>query len=130
LLKELVAGGATVFLSSHILGEVSKICNRVAIIHKGKLVNEFKSGELEQQLNKKLIVNTLDNLRAAELLISNGFQVGQRNDQTLEVLTQDAIRAPENVSKFLSDAGFPPRHISVYQEDLEEYFLRIITTHS
>jgi ABC-2 type transport system ATP-binding protein len=37
-LKEAVAGGATVFLSSHILSEVEKSCDRVAIIREGRLV--------------------------------------------------------------------------------------------
>lgn len=38
LLKNYVDGGGTVFMSSHNLGEVEKVCNRVAIIRKGKLV--------------------------------------------------------------------------------------------
>jgi len=38
VLKEAVAGGATVFLSSHILSEVEKTCDRVAIIREGRLV--------------------------------------------------------------------------------------------
>ncbi len=38
ILKEAVAGGASVFLSSHILSEVEKTCHRVAIIREGRLV--------------------------------------------------------------------------------------------
>ncbi|MDA8238465.1 MAG: ABC transporter ATP-binding protein [Chloroflexi bacterium] len=38
ILREAVAGGATVFLSSHILSEVEKSCDRVAIIREGRLV--------------------------------------------------------------------------------------------
>ena len=38
ILKEAVAAGATVFLSSHILSEVEKTCDRVAIIREGRLV--------------------------------------------------------------------------------------------
>lgn len=38
ILKEAVAAGATVFLSSHILSEVEKTCDRVAIIRDGRLV--------------------------------------------------------------------------------------------
>jgi ABC-2 type transport system ATP-binding protein len=43
-LGEAVAGGATVFLSSHILSEVEKSCHRVAIIRDGRLV---KTGTVE-----------------------------------------------------------------------------------
>ena len=38
LLKDLADQGATVFLSSHILGEISKVANRIAIIHAGQLI--------------------------------------------------------------------------------------------
>ena len=38
ILREAVGGGATVFLSSHILSEVEKSCDRVAIIRDGRLV--------------------------------------------------------------------------------------------
>ncbi len=38
LLKKYVDGGGTVFMSSHNLNEVEKVCNRVAIIRKGKIV--------------------------------------------------------------------------------------------
>jgi ABC-2 type transport system ATP-binding protein len=38
ILREAVAAGATVFLSSHILSEVEKTCHRVAIIREGRLV--------------------------------------------------------------------------------------------
>ena len=40
LLREFAHKGSTIFLSSHILGEISKIANRIAIIHKGKLIQE------------------------------------------------------------------------------------------
>ncbi len=38
LLRDLVAEGCTAFLSSHILGEVEKVCDRVAIIREGRIV--------------------------------------------------------------------------------------------
>jgi ABC-2 type transport system ATP-binding protein len=128
LLKELVAEGATVFLSSHILGEVAKICNRIGIIHEGRLITELYSTELECQLRKKLLVNTLNNDGAIELLTNKGFHVEQTNNQTLEISTENAISAPESISKLLTDAGYPPNHVSVHKEDLEQYFLRIVTT--
>lgn len=128
LLKELVAEGTTIFLSSHILGEISKICNRIGIIHKGKLINELYSSQLEMQLKPKLLVNTLNNIEVMEMLRSKGHDVDQRNDRALEIFDGDAISAPERISQFLCEAGYPPTHISVHREDLEEYFLRTITT--
>ncbi len=46
-IKEEREKGKTVFLSSHIFHEVDAVCDRIAIIRKGKLVSEFRSDELK-----------------------------------------------------------------------------------
>ena len=46
--KELAAKGKTVFLSSHILAEVEKLCDRVSIIKDGKIVESGSMRELQQ----------------------------------------------------------------------------------
>ncbi len=50
LLVDLVAKGVTVFLTSHILEIVEKLCSDVAIIHRGRLVAQGKIGELRSPL--------------------------------------------------------------------------------
>jgi ABC-2 type transport system ATP-binding protein len=46
LVRRLAAQGITVLLSSHLLGEVEELCNRVAIIRKGRIVYEGRLGDL------------------------------------------------------------------------------------
>lgn len=46
--RELAARGGTVFLSSHILSEVQKLCDRVTIIREGRVVGSGRLGELRQ----------------------------------------------------------------------------------
>lgn len=46
LLLDLVKGGATIFLTSHVLEVVERLCDRIAIIHEGRLVAEGKLEEL------------------------------------------------------------------------------------
>jgi ABC-2 type transport system ATP-binding protein len=48
LLHDQVRQGATIFLTSHVLEVVERLCDRVAIIHEGKLVMEQAIGELRQ----------------------------------------------------------------------------------
>lgn len=48
LLLDQVRRGATIFLTSHVLEVVERLCERVAIIHEGKLVAELATGELRQ----------------------------------------------------------------------------------
>jgi ABC-2 type transport system ATP-binding protein len=46
LLRELAAGGTTVFLSSHLMGEVEQVCDRAAVIVRGHLVEEGPTATL------------------------------------------------------------------------------------
>jgi ABC-2 type transport system ATP-binding protein len=48
------AGGVTVFFSSHILGEVQRLCNRVGIIREGKIVETSDIRTLQQNNYKKV----------------------------------------------------------------------------
>lgn len=128
LLKELSKNGSTIFLSSHILGEVAKVANRIGIVHEGKLIKELTSNELNDQLIKKVLVQTSDNARAIELLKSMNHKVALSEDDDIEILDGKAIKQPENISKFLVEQGLPPRQVRLFTEDLEMFFLRTIRT--
>lgn len=54
--------GATVFLSSHILGEVQKLCNRVAIIREGHIIKIEDIKAMRQDTYKKVYVKTNKNI--------------------------------------------------------------------
>ena len=73
LIKEENKRGATVFFSSHILGEVQKMCNRVAIIKDGSIVNIQDIKTLQKDNYKKIEVSAadLDDKRFAVTGVSN-----------------------------------------------------------
>lgn len=73
LIKEENKRGATVFFSSHILGEVQKMCSRVAIIKDGSLVNIQDIKTLQKDNYKKIEVSAadLDDKRFAVAGVSN-----------------------------------------------------------
>jgi len=56
LLKELVKMDKTIFVSSHILAELGDICNRVAIIEKGKLLATGSIDDIRQQLGSGRVI--------------------------------------------------------------------------
>jgi len=124
LLQSLAAKGTTIFVSSHILGEIAKIASRIGIIHEGRLIKEVMSNELEEEVIRRVIVDTGDNEQAAAILRSAGYTVSQK--QKLELTDESVIREPERVASLLVEKGSPPRELSHYVEDLEHYFLRTI----
>ena len=62
LLLDLVKGGATIFLTSHVLEVVERLCDRIAIIHEGKLVVEGTLDELRRGGETGAASETLEDL--------------------------------------------------------------------
>jgi ABC-2 type transport system ATP-binding protein len=122
--------GITIFISSHILGEISKLATRIGIIHNGKMIREAGVEDLQSSRKRNLHINTLDNKRAGELLKIEGYTGIEAKNGIIEIQDETAMEYPEKISSFLSGKGLPPRRISVEEEDLEHYFFRIIKNHN
>ncbi|MDU4694729.1 MULTISPECIES: ABC transporter ATP-binding protein [Paenibacillus] len=121
--------GVTVFISSHILEEISKIATRIGIIHRGALLQELSADEFEQLRQKRLYVGVYDKTEAAKtILINEGYPVRMIENGWLEVSDDRAIQQPERVAKLMTDAQLPLALLKVEEEDLEAYFLKTIGT--
>ncbi len=124
--------GVTILLSSHILGEISKFATRIGIIHNGKMVREVDADKLEEQLHRRLIVDTTDNAKARAVLETAGYTVEQADSGSdspqLHLKGEQAMNHPEAIAILLVDNGCPPSLLKPDEEDLEAYFLRVIRT--
>jgi ABC-2 type transport system ATP-binding protein len=118
--------GVTVFLSSHILGEVAKLATRVGVIHAGRLVEELPAEELERRCRRRLIVDAPERHVAQQALARAGYAVRIAEHGVLETLDERALAHPEHVAELLVREGAPPSRLSVEQEDLESHFLRLV----
>jgi ABC-2 type transport system ATP-binding protein len=126
-LKNLVRNqGTTIFLSSHILSEIAKLATRIGIIHEGTLVKEINTHELDNQIIKKLRINTIDNIKALQLLNDKGFNALISQDAVIETYDMKAILQPESIATLLVNEQIAPKLLKVIEEDLESYFLRVI----
>lgn len=130
LIMDLVENSdVTVFISSHKLEEISKMSTNIAIIHSGKLIKNLSIRELENQLKKSLILDGKDRMAMKTILTKAGYKVHteDRSSTPLQILDDYAVNNPDRIAKLLVDAGYPPTLLKVEKEDLEMYFLRIIT---
>src|SRR5579875_922034 len=64
LVKRLAAQGITIVLSSHLLAEVEEVCNRVAIVQRGRIVYEGQIAELKRAAGMTYRLSTTDDQRA------------------------------------------------------------------
>jgi ABC-type multidrug transport system ATPase subunit len=123
LLVELVAGGTTVFLSSHLLAEVELVCTRAAIVDRGRLVAQDRVEALLGPTGR-VLVTTPDVGAAADLARAlPGVRLGERRPDRLAVHL-DGI-APEALNRRLVDGGVRVRELVVERPTLEDVFLRL-----
>ena len=115
--------GMTIFMSSHNLTEVDKLADRIGIIHKGKLLEELDADKLDAIRAKQLIVDTHDLVKACAALES--FDVQKISEHRIAIKDLRAIEAPDAIATLLVNAGSPPYHLAIEQENLEDYFLKL-----
>jgi ABC-2 type transport system ATP-binding protein len=120
--------GTTVLMSSHILTEVDRLATRVGIVHRGRMIEEQSAAELERRRDRRLRIGARDPAAAAAVLRRAGFNPQPASDAAptlLELREPRALDAPDTVAKLLADAGAPPTHLVIVQEDLEQHFMRL-----
>jgi ABC-2 type transport system ATP-binding protein len=116
----------TVLLSSHLLSEIEQLCNRVGIIHEGRLLYEGGPEALVTPTSTYRI--RVDDLsRAFELLTSEpGVTVSRNGDSFLRLdADKESIAA---VNALLVNKEIKVYELSPAQETLEEAFLRLTKT--
>jgi ABC-2 type transport system ATP-binding protein len=115
LLKEQVKKGSTIFLSSHNLSEVEKICHRLAIIRKGE-IKKVDSIENMRKMLKKRLMFTLS--KDAGEFVLPGAEFLTRQDLAYEYLISGDIR--EVLQKL---ANLPVIEVVMPEPGLEEIFM-------
>jgi len=129
LIEEENKKGRTVFISSHLLSEVEKLCSKVAIINKGKLLAEDSMDNLRRKLTDFVQIEVeltevskdiLDTLRSLDF-IKEIHQ--EKNVLTIKVTTDKDHRA--DISKAIAQKGGVVLGIKTLGMSLEEAFITI-----
>ncbi len=125
ILERLNKQGITIFISSHILGELSKIATHYGIINEGVLVEELTAEELMAKRQSYLQINVANASGALELLKKelNTTKYELINENELHLLDMQDTGA---VNYILSKNDFKVREIFLHHQDLEEYFLELM----
>ena len=122
LLIDLNAAGTTIFLSSHLLGEVELLCTRVGVLDRGRLVLQEDLAVIQAPTGR-IIVDSPDAARAAALL--NG-RVEAREGSRLVVRHDD----PAALNARLVADGIRVTEMAAHRRSLEEVVLEITSAGS
>jgi len=119
LLREAKAGGATIFFSSHIIGEVEAIAERVAIIRQGVIVEEAEPSRLVNMALRRIWVRFRHPVDPEPLAHVEGVSLLSRDDDSGVTLQVEG--EVDGLIKAL--AAFPVSDLQTEHPSLEEVFL-------
>jgi ABC-2 type transport system ATP-binding protein len=121
ILYELRQAGKTIFLSSHILPEIEKICQRVAIIRAGKIVALESIQVLKQQYPRRLKLILKNGEEIVPPIIPNARLIKQKGCEFNYLVSGDVRELLSHVLELpVADIIFP-------EPDLEDIFLKYYT---
>lgn len=126
-------GKSTVFFSSHILTDVDRICDEVAVLHKGKLLVQSPTQSLKEQYAQPVITievesdgSALSNLLSQEPYV----QRVDLQENRAKALVSDLALAKERLPMLLAQARLPLLLYEVTLPTLEDVFVKLIEKES
>ncbi|TMC97464.1 MAG: ABC transporter ATP-binding protein [Chloroflexi bacterium] len=122
LIKDIGQGDRTVLLSSHLLGEVEQICDRVGVIKNGHLV---KQSTVQELLGEEGVLVRAEPADQAQELLTKMFgpeAISRQNGAIhLKVKPENSIE----INRRLTDAGIGVSELRPFERSLEEVFFQL-----
>ncbi|NMM63041.1 ABC transporter ATP-binding protein [Clostridium sp. P21] len=116
----------TILISSHILGELTKIATKYGVIHKGVLIDEFQAVELEERCKKCLTIIVSNSEKAAYVLKNNINSSDFKVFDEGKICIYDYLDIPEQINKELVENGVLVSRICLEGNDIEGYFVKLM----
>ena len=115
--------GATVLISSHILGELEKIATHYGIIRGGKMVQELSAKEMEARSRVFTSIKTKDTVGAEKVLRAR-FSNVENIDGGIRVYDEDSV---EKIVNVLMESGHVVSEVVKNKVGLEEYYVQLMS---
>ena len=128
-IKGFVGEGRTVILSSHLLDEVEKTCQYVAIVDSGKIIVQSSIAELAQRGKIQIIVSTSQPDAVSSLVTQvQGVESSSIVGETLVITPLDNVDSKllaSTLNKYIITSGYDIFGLSIQLQRLEERFLEV-----
>ncbi|MFF3311333.1 ATP-binding cassette domain-containing protein [Streptomyces sp. NPDC002952] len=131
IIRELVTGGVTVFLTTQYLEEADELADRIAVLHDGRIAAEGTAKEL-----KRLIPGGHVRLRftdpAAYRSAAAALSEATRDDEelALRIPSDGSQRELRSILDWLDSAGIEADELTVHTPDLDDVFFALTDSHT
>ncbi|GGX41750.1 ATP-binding cassette domain-containing protein [Streptomyces noursei] len=126
IVRDLVADGVTVFLTTQYLEEADQLADRIAVLDGGRLVAEGSADELKRRIpgsHIRLEFMDAEGLESAARILD----AASRDEKTLglRVPTDGSVHSLRNLLDQLDEALLEPAKLTVHTPDLDDVFLAL-----
>ena len=125
--RKLNEQGVTIVLTTHYLEEAEELCDRIAIIHHGRVIANEPTRELVAKAKEKAVVVTFDR-DIIEVPVNDCFEnIALLDERTLEIIyRKDKVNAGEVLASLTSE-GRGIVDVRTREPDLEDVFLSLVS---
>ncbi|SEB62058.1 ABC transporter ATP-binding protein [Paenibacillus sp. GP183] len=135
-IRMLAEGGLSLFVSSHLLSEIQQLCDRVAIISHGQVIQVGKVDELIDQAGGKVVWTVAPGEVALKLIQESPYvqaieeqntedQIAIGSANNMSIVTQMNVESVPELSRFLVEAGVSLFSVEIKNPTLEDLFLSL-----
>ena len=127
-IRELAAGGTTVFLTTQYLDEADELADDIAVLHQGRIVASGTAGELKKLVPGGLIELTFhdeETRDAAAEVLGESYAHTEGEGATLTITTDGSVAEVAGIFVVLRDARIEPTEFSQKVATLDDVFLKI-----
>ncbi len=125
LRKTVTEGGRSVIMSSHVMDDVQEVCDRIVMIHKGRIVVQSNIDELVSQVEEEIEISVWGGASEMESQLSSMGMSVRRLGRNMRV-SKEGDETYSRIMEAASACGVQVRKMADYEPDLEDIFLLIM----
>ena len=129
LIRDLVAGGTTVLLTTQYLDEADQLANRIAVIDRGRLIAQGTGDELKDRMGGSVIelhIADEDRARALQAMSAISDDVSfEESRNVLRLPAPDGSQTLVNVVRRLDETGITAQDVALRKPSLDDVFLTL-----
>src|SRR5579875_686471 len=126
IIRDLVADGITILLTTQYLEEADQLADRIAVLDQGKLVAEGTPDELKRRIpggHIRLQFADVNEMELATRTLGDG--VRDENELTLQIPTDGSVRSLKDVLDRLAHEAIAVEGVTIHTPDLDDVFFAL-----